>query len=513
MLYEPARPQRFLTSESATSAMLVGGFLVGGVVLGLVVATGSVPLIAVTLGSVIGLALLNWTASAIWLLLIGTLVVSGPVAFYVPSMAKLPWLFSLLGFFLLGAAAVHAGLARRETRRPVPTYVAVMIMSMVYGVSSLAWSQGDLTEGLAGIKRTYQAFGLMCALAVIPYSARSVRNWALFLLAIAILQVPLAVYQRVSYVPNMEAGMDAVVGFLELTRRGSGAAGVLAFMQILVFAGILLAWRERFVSTLWAVAMSIMVLLPLLISEVNVIFIWIPIAVVAAFLDVARRHPGRFVLGGAAFISAIAVFGSLYIVWQQMDDRKPVLSSDRRIENILEYNFGTRGYAGASDLNRSTVYSYWAQHHGLHDPIRFAFGHGLGATSNTQEKQTSLIVRHGGINLGLVTTSTLLWELGLVGTLLYGVGMALGWSRALRLSNSVQSGMPRLLARATFVSMSMLIVGTTYNASLVNTLSQQVLAALTLGLIAWLERFGSHADEQPPGRSRPGRVGHFPEPI
>ena len=62
------------------------GFLGAGALVGLVVATGNLVLIALVIGAVAGLVLLNALPLAVWLILAGVLLVSGPVAYFVPAL-------------------------------------------------------------------------------------------------------------------------------------------------------------------------------------------------------------------------------------------------------------------------------------------------------------------------------------------------------------------------------------------------------------------------------------------
>jgi len=51
--------------------------------------------------------LLNALPIAVWLILIGVFLINGPVGYFSPGMAKISWLFSLLGIFMAGAAMLY----------------------------------------------------------------------------------------------------------------------------------------------------------------------------------------------------------------------------------------------------------------------------------------------------------------------------------------------------------------------------------------------------------------------
>ena len=179
------------------------GFLGAGALVGLVVATGNLVLIALVIGAVAGLVLLNALPLAVWLILAGVLVVSGPVAYFVPALTKISWLFSLLGVFMSGAALLYAAVGRERPARPVPVFVIFALLLMVFAGVTAFFSNGSLSEISSGAKRQFQFWGVVFLFAVVPFSQVSVRRWMLFLLGVALIQFPFALYQRMVLVPQV----------------------------------------------------------------------------------------------------------------------------------------------------------------------------------------------------------------------------------------------------------------------------------------------------------------------
>src|SRR5690606_40934664 len=56
---------------------------------GLVIASGKVTYVAIVVGAMLSLILLQMPAIAMWLVLVGALAISGPVAFFFPALEKL----------------------------------------------------------------------------------------------------------------------------------------------------------------------------------------------------------------------------------------------------------------------------------------------------------------------------------------------------------------------------------------------------------------------------------------
>ncbi|MBW7926344.1 MAG: hypothetical protein H3C59_16675, partial [Burkholderiaceae bacterium] len=86
-----------LRSDSLTGAAIVAAFAAAGLLAGYVIASGQPIPIALVFGAIVGVALLNALPLVVWIVLVGTLLVSGPVIMFVPELEKAAWLFSVLG--------------------------------------------------------------------------------------------------------------------------------------------------------------------------------------------------------------------------------------------------------------------------------------------------------------------------------------------------------------------------------------------------------------------------------
>jgi hypothetical protein len=463
------------------------GFLLLATAFGAVIAAGNLVTIALVVGGMLGLLLLGLPGVALGVVLLGTLVLSGPLVFFVPALDKLPWLFSILGFLLVGCGAIHAALVRRPHDGPLPIFVVVAIAYFAYTALSAVWYDGPTGDAVSGIKRYLQFWGVLFVLSMVPFSEQAIRRLVVALLVLSVLQTPLAIYQRLFVVPNLPIlTMDAVAGFFEVGQAGMGAVGVLAYFLIAAIGAWIAVFRERAIQFPGLLVALAVVAVPLLIGEINVMFVWIPLVLLAVYADQVRSRPLAFVTGGVLLLGALVAFGSLYLVLQQLG---PVgVSPTERLQAIIDYNFGTVGYSSATDLNRSTVYAYWARHHGLSSPLETMFGHGVGASYGAEGVTTPLNLLHAGRSLGLVSASSVLWDLGVVGLVLFVSIYVLAAIRCYRLTRIADPGFDRGLARALFGAVLLLGSTLVYNNAMVLFASQEVLGCVVLGLIAWLDR-------------------------
>jgi hypothetical protein len=477
-----------IAAERLVSSATVFGYLLAAVIIGAVIASGNLIVQAIAGGALLSVVLMGAPSVALWIVLLGTLLVSGPLVFHFQGLSRLPWLFSVLGFFLLFAAFIYEGLGKTHRFGKLPHFVLVGVVFVIYVIASALWSKGTANEAMAGVKRVLQFWGVMMALAMIPFSRSTVQRMILVVIALSVMQFPLAIYQRLFLVSALPANsLDTVTGTLELSRWGQGSSGVLGFWQIAMLAALAAMYRERLVSGLWMIVLCGAVCIPIVLGDVNIVFIWLPMALAAVFYDQIRERPLRFALWTTLFVGAMVAFGMFYLIFQQLGP-VPHWSLEERLRDLYEYNLGSRGYGAASDLNRTTVFTYWWSQHGAVDPVTTFFGHGVGSAFVASSDLTDLVLKHGMRALDLVAASGMLWELGLVGLGLFLWMLVLAGLSAMRLCRIADPGRDRALARALLAAI-VLVAGTLpYNSTVLQVPSQQVLAFFSLGVLAWLER-------------------------
>lgn len=483
--------------DTLTVTAIVTAFMVAALLAGYVIASGRPIPIALTLGAVAGVALLNALPLVIWIVLIGVLLVSGPLLMFVPALDKASWLFSILGFFLTAAAVLHPAVGRERFTKPLPSFVLIAVLLFAFGVVSLAYSGGPLSEGIRAGKRYFQFFGLLFILAVVPFTPALVRRWWGFVVLLAVVQLPFAIYQRILLVPAREGmpglvPIDIVVGTMEGSLKGGGNSGVMALLLIFVLAYLLAAYREGMLPTRRLLPLALAVIGPLALGQVNLIVVLIPIALAAVYFDLVRRRPLHFILGALVAIPLIATTILAYI----MMEAEPGQTLWTIIEGVVSYNFGEKGYY-LTGLNRTSVYPYWLQHHGLSDPVTLLFGHGLGSSFGglLEPDPGHMDKAHARMYIGLTAASAVLWDLGLTGFLMM-LALYLSAARhASQLTQLASAGFDRAFCRALHVMALMLAVMLFYSNAPISVPSQQVLMALTHGLIAWRWRMARNSNE------------------
>jgi len=80
-------PPGSLRPDSLTVASIVAAFAIAGVSIGYIAAMGKPIPIALALGVVAGVALLNALSVVVWAILLGVLLIGGPLFMFVPALS------------------------------------------------------------------------------------------------------------------------------------------------------------------------------------------------------------------------------------------------------------------------------------------------------------------------------------------------------------------------------------------------------------------------------------------
>jgi hypothetical protein len=137
-------------------------------------------------------------------------------------------------------------------------------------------------------------------------------------------------------------------------------------------------------------------------------------------------------------------------------------------------------------LNRTTVLTFWVQRQGLHDPAGALLGHGLGTAHDATGGEIAR--RYPGYGISLTAASILLWEQGILGSVLFLAMLALAWRAANGLRRAQAPAWARADAAALQAALPLFAFYLIYRSALLEVLSFQIVFYALLGYLAWLVR-------------------------
>jgi hypothetical protein len=294
----------------------------------------------------------------------------------------------------------------------------------VFGFLSLIIICGIITNSvgsgpiLAGMRYYLRAIPLFFLPAVANFTEKDLRQQLRVVLGLALLQVPVAIYQRWVIISQDRFSGDDVRG----TVMDSGVLSIFLICVVVVLTAFFMRGQLR----KWPfLALFFVVLFPTTINETKATVVFLPIGLLATII--AASAPGKRLkvfLGGMALLGMFA--GILFPVYALMNANSPYkddkslldfFTNEKQLGNYIgdkkEVGFGTKRLVG-----RSTAIKFPLQYL-ARDPVHLAFGLGLGNAShsnigeNFSGKYYQLFQ-----NFVVSASAAFLLELGIVGTAL-----------------------------------------------------------------------------------------------
>lgn len=476
------------TADRNNSLVIVLISILLAIVFGLVSVTANAILVSLAVSLVVGVALLARPAWIVWLILILGLMVTGilPLFSHDRLVSKTAWGVSLLGL-ILAIVAFFTVATSPGVRKDTPAFIWVAVSFLFYSVliSFIQWH--SMGEFAGGFKRYFHMWGLLFALCWLPFDETLIRRLRKFILIVALVQLPFALYQLIVLVPIREGlrysipglvPIDIVAGTFGAFLYGGGSSGEMATFLIIVLAFLLAQSMEKILTFRRLILLSSLVLVPLFLGETKAVIILLPLMFVTLYrrVIIARPHYG---LGG--LLLGMLLTAAASYAYLSLSER----SVDRQIADYLAYNVYNKGY-GINHLNRTTVLTFWAEQQGAHNPVSFLFGNGLGSSHTTAGGHVAM--RYPNHGIGLTGASTLLWDMGIMGSGLFAAILVLAWRTAGRLRKQSAEPIVRADTAAIQVGLVIFAVYLFFRQSLMETMSFQIVFAAMLGYLAWLHR-------------------------
>lgn len=268
---------------------------------------------------------------------------------------------------------------------------------------------------LSGMRFYLHAIPFFFLPAAYAFSESQLQTQLKWLMGIALLQLPVAGYQRWMVWTQGRFTGDLVKG----TLLSSGILSIFLISAVLLLIGLFLTRRMGKVR---AFLLFFLVLIPTSINETKATLLLLPLGLYVALL--IGSPPGRriAVAGWAAVM--LTAFGALFIpVYNLMQTNNPYkkdlvefFTDDRQLQKYLEAKnagVGATGQVGRSDAIAIPV-SYIAR-----DPVTLAFGLGMGNVSHSSLGNNFTGKYHNIFESFVITSfSVFILEVGVIGVTL-----------------------------------------------------------------------------------------------
>lgn len=466
------------------------------VLCGMALAVELYPVLLLLCALIAGPVLLFYPRLGVWAVSIGALCVAGLVDLYLPALSPVKWGIALLAIGLPFVASIGAVFQRSTPgtqRLEQPAFLRwLLVFFLVFLVSTFGNWKGAV-DALGGLKSYFQVWGLVLAFCYIAYSEREASRFMRFLPLLGLLQIPFVLHQFLVLVPMRTGLQDAMHGIVAVdivagtfggSMKGGGRSSSLALLAVICFALVLARWRVGEISGKRLGLFSLAFLAPLALCEAKIIIVLIPLAVFFVFRDRILFNPVKAVAGAIAV--ALLVF-AMFLGYSALPGAKGqrAASASEDMTESIAYNFGEKGY-GNSVLNRSSVYTFWWKENAKPDTLfalLFGTGPGEANSSSLLRDDTLAAKRYAGYAIGLTGLSSMLWELGLMGTLAVLILLSSAYRQANNLAAKWKDTAHWPLLKAAEVAIVLVVVNLAHNNYFVSDISFQTLLMLVLGYL------------------------------
>ncbi len=509
----PARRPQAARKPAGLSWLLAIPLILVALLLGAVTGLDSPVLVTMLAGAMFAMllfVLLN-AQSLLFALFVLTFVVQGS-ALYFLGIRQATWV--AVGMAVLFFCRILLDKAGQSTLHRGPRIKAatsaVMVAVAVYAacfLCSLVLNRAPLGQIVSSVKSVWPMFGVLMAFFWLRWTQQRIEMLWWLMIAIAAVQGPVVLYQHFFVASARFGAFDSVVGTFGGTPLGGGLSSIMVLFVIAVVVYALALWNRGVITRTQMLMIGTFGLGVILLGEVKASFIWLP---VASFL-VLRRRIMKNLLSFLSFGVTVAVLLSgIYFVynalyWGGGMDRKASVTEKLDAGGGYFFNVDNVDYR-TGEISRGASLALWFKDRLTSVPQRIV-GYGPGASKTGNAFGVGpLVERFAPLHIDATALAVLLWDVGVLGTLVFCAiplaGIKAGW----RFVASGQGSAGQLAIVETSVAMLVLFTSLLfYNRALMDEPTAQLLFMFCLGCVVQAVRYGPAPEPAPaPERASAG---------
>jgi hypothetical protein len=295
-------------------------------------------------------------------------------------------------------------------------------------------------EIVAFAKNIVQYWGFVPLAALGFLSPNSRQKIYKLLIITVIIQAIVSVYQAAFIVEwsTRLAGGDSVVGTFGGTPDGGGSSGAQTIFLSVVISLSLALYISEFIKLIQLIPFLIVCLIPIALNETKVFFVLMLIIIIYLFFTGFRKFPSRTLNVSLIGIGLVILILMIYLVFLQHS------YAGHEVSTVSEYaNRLTQSDSGlniddgksASNSRLGSIVFWWNEMTVNNNIFKLLVGHGLGASKSGGVFLGKLADKDSpyyGLKLDRTGLSTLLWDIGLLGTSIFFIIFIAAWSLAMR---------------------------------------------------------------------------------
>ncbi len=473
------------------------GILLTGMVSGALTAVGGTKAVAVIAGAVLGgLALAFLSLDRIFICQVVLIYLVVGQMQYFAHISKAFWIPYLLGAALLITLPMTLMGRKQNTKnRTILSYEAALVLFLALLISATLFARPGLLLVMLSVRDYLFLWGFYILIATGLISLPAVDKFWQWLPWLVPVQFPVVMYQRFVVAKNrvaqhiQGASFDAVVGLFGGDPEAGGASGAMGIFIVFAILLVISQWRAGLTSTGRLVLVAMTGLVSIGLAEVKFAIVMLPIGIAILYRNDLLRRPARalfmllFSVGGAFAI--LVAYQMQFSHTQEGEDK----SMGVYLENTISRQADMQSIGPTGEMGRGTALRFWWLKHGADEPVHFFLGHGVGATF-VGSTVIGDATRKYPFKLRRSTLSCLLWESGLLGTIVLCLVLGLASESAWRAATAVEKLSLRhaSILRAISAGLLLILFELPYNTDLIEIPSIQFLTIVMLAYVTALSR-------------------------
>ena len=446
-------------------------------------------------GIISGILLILSPRFALWALLVMTMIVCGPVIYFVPRFSYVQWAAALISYALL-LRALASAIGPKESDKTKPPLFMVCFITLLVSVLLTTIINRHFAETIITAKNFFQFWSIPLAFYFLYEKEETARGIMKAFLIIAILQTPIAFMQRLFFAGKLPG--DSVTGTFGGHMLGGGPNVALSIFLTLQVGIVLSLVYRKLLAGRHAALLCIWFVIPVFLTNSRAIIVFYLVMMLFLFGRNLLKRP--FIsLASIVIVSLLALSIFTYHYKQAAEynpGKRPPKNLASYLSKVISHQLGVSRFYKKDELNRMTALLFWWQEQSRnYGPIKIFFGHGLGSSKyygliqgHIQKQQ-----KYHNKRIGLTALSRLLWDIGLVGTLNYILIFTAAFFAAGKLSK--HSDLPDIhkgfMAGAQLACLFFLM-SMPYKISILSTQAYNAFSMFMLGYIAfWYKKCSS----------------------
>jgi len=428
-------------------------------------------------------------------LIITTLLIAG-TAEYFGKISQAQWIPFLMALALYARLPFEmlrnnrATSSRVDKQNPPALYWLIAIYLALIVLTAIV-NQAPILQTLVGAKSYLFFWSFLFLILVANLPPEQLDSFWKSIVLVAVLQLPFVIYQHFVIMKQRVAlwGADAVVGTFGGDPNGGGSNSTLLLYMLVAALYATALYREGLLKRGWWLSTLFLSATVIALGETKIALVLIPLGFAIVYWDHLKRNFAA--LAGFAAVMAVAI-GSLLVIYQlaYWDDMFRSRSLGESIEKSVNYMtdpYNMKRETG--EVGRTAALNLWWEDPKA-DALRRTIGYGPGASRGRSTISIGEVaLRYVPYEINANAAAALLWDLGVIGLLLFSAILASGALLAYRAAGWVAPNSPqRAGLRTAAALLACLFIMIPYNRYVVDQAAVQLLMVFCLAYAAYWYR-------------------------